>query len=208
MIIAACVLIAMVALYNWFVTPHSQYLLAAERYGNTIEEIEKTTRIINAELQLGQKKLDEISEQFRQKRQEFFEIDDARSFLEGIQARAEKSGCFVDTLRFSPAREVTVKDNNFIDIQQYQVNLSVIGQYQNIVQLLNSLQNRKQKVWIDTINLHLKDQTTGFLVCDLSLSIYTLKIKENADNVKDKQIQKNNSRGNSDKLSRGNSGRR
>jgi hypothetical protein len=56
--------------------------------------------------------------------------------------------------------------------------LSVSGQYQDIVKLLDSLQNRKQKVWIDTINLHLKDQTTSLLVCDLSLSIYTLKVKE------------------------------
>ena len=178
MIIAACVLIAMIALYKWFVMPHSRYLLAAEKYKNAAEEIEKTTRTIGAELQLSQKKLDEISQQFQQKRQEFFEVDDAKSFLGGIQTRVENSGCFVGTLRFSPAREIGVKDNNSIDIQQYQVSLSVIGQYQNIVQLLNSLQNRKQKVWIDTINLHLKDKTSGFLVCDLSLSIYTLKVKE------------------------------
>ena len=48
----------------------------------------------------------------------------------------------------------------------------------DIVKFLDSLQNRKEKVWIDMINLRLKDQTTGFLVCDLSLSIYTLKVKE------------------------------
>ena len=175
MIIAACVLIAMVALYNWFVMPHSRYLLAAEKYKNAAEEVEKTTRTISTEIQLSQRKLDEISQQFRQKKQEFFEVDDARSFLGGIQTRAENSGCFVDTLRFSPAKEIVVKDNNSIDIQQYQVNLSVFGQYQNIVKLLDSLQNRKQKVWIDTINLHLKDQTTSLLVCDLSLSIYYIK---------------------------------
>ena len=178
MIIAACVLIAMVALYKWFVMPHSRYLLAAEKYKNAAEEVEKTTRTISAELQLSQRKLDEISQQFQQKRQEFFEVDDAKSFLGDIQAKAEKSGCFVDALRFSPAREIVVKDNNSVDIWQYQVGLTVSGQYQNIVQLLNSLQNRKQKVWIDTIDLHLKDKTTGFLVCDLSLSIYTLKVKE------------------------------
>jgi hypothetical protein len=177
-IAAACVLIAMVALYHWFVTPHSQYLLAAERYEKAIGEIGKVNRIMDAELQIGRKKLDEISEQFRQKRQEFFEIDDAKSFLENIQAKAEKSGCFVDTFRFSPAKEIAVEDDNSIDMRQYQVNLSVSGQYQDIVKLLDSLQNRKEKVWIDTIGLRLKDQTTGLLVCDLSLSIYTLKVKE------------------------------
>ena len=178
MIVAACVLIAIIALYKWFVMPHSRYLLAAEKYKDAAEEVERTTRTISTEIQLSQRKLDEISQQFRQRKQEFFEVDDARSFLGGIQTTAEKGGCFVGTLKFSPAREIVVKDNNSVDIQQYQVSLSVVGQYQNIVQMLNSLQNRKQKVWIDTINLHLKDKTSGFLVCDLSLSIYTLKVKE------------------------------
>jgi hypothetical protein len=86
-----------------------------------------------------------------------------------------------------PAKQIAVEDNNSVDIRQYQVDLSVIGQYQDIVRLLDSLQNRKQKVWIDTINLHLKDQTTGLLVCDLSLSIYALKVKEVQSHVDDSQ---------------------
>ena len=177
-VIAACVPIAMVALYNWFVTPHLQYLQAAQRYENAADQIEKTNKIIGIELRIGQEKLDEISEQFRQKRQEFFGIDDAAGFLGSIQSKAEKSQCLVNTLKFQPARQIAVCDNNSADIRQYQVNLSVSGQYQNIVKLLDSLQNRKEKVWIDTIDLCLKDQTTGLLVCNLSLSIYTLKVKE------------------------------
>jgi hypothetical protein len=64
------------------------------------------------------------------------------------------------------------------------VNLTVSGQYRDIVKFLDSLQNRKEKVWIDMINLRLKDQTTGSLACDLSVSIYTLKIKEIMSDVK------------------------
>lgn len=183
----ACVLIAMVALYNWFARPHLQYLMAAQKYQNSAEEIEKTNKIINTELTLAQKKLDEFSEQFRQKRQEFFEIDDAESFLEDIQSKAEKNQCFVDSFRVLPAKQIAVEDNNSVDIRRYQVNLTVSGQYQDIVKLLDSLQNRKQKVRIDTINLHLKDQTTGLLVCDLSLSIYTLEVKEIQNHVDDSQ---------------------
>lgn len=181
---AACVLIAVVALYNWFAAPHLQYLMAAQKYENAADEIEKISKITNAEIQIGRKKLDEISGQFRQKKQEFFGIEDARSFLESIQSKAEKNSLFVDSLKFQPARRITVDDGNSIDIRRFQVNLTVSGQYQDIVKLLDSLQNRKEKVWIDMINLRLKDQTTGSLVCDLSLSIYTLKIKEIASDVK------------------------
>jgi Tfp pilus assembly protein PilO len=175
---AACVLIAVVALYNWFAVPHLQYLMAAQRYENAADEIEKISKITNAEIQIGREKLDEISGQFQQKKQEFFGVEDARSLLESIQSKAEKNSLFVDSLKFQPARQITADNGNPIDIRRYQVNLTVSGRYQDIVKFLDSLQNRKEKVWIDMINLRLKDQTTGFLVCDLSLSIYTLKVKE------------------------------
>ncbi|MCX5633116.1 MAG: type 4a pilus biogenesis protein PilO [Phycisphaerae bacterium] len=181
---AACVLIAMVALYNWFAAPHVQYLMAAQRYETAANEVEKTSKITNAEIQTGQKKLDEISGQFRQKKQEFFGVESARSFLESIQSKVEKNRLFVDSLKFQPPKQITTYDGNSIDIWQYQVNLTVSGQYQDIVKFLDSLQNRKEKVWIDMISLHLKDQATGSLVCDLSLSIYTLKIKEIVNDVK------------------------
>jgi Tfp pilus assembly protein PilO len=184
MFAAACVLIALVALYNWFAVPHLRYLMAAQRYENTADEIEKISKITNAGIQIGQKKLDEISGQFRQKKQEFFGIEDAKSLLESIQSKAEKNSLFVDSLKFQPPRQITADDGNSIDIRRFQVNLTISGQYQNIVKFLDSLQNRKEKVWIDMINLRLKDQTTGSLVCDLSVSIYTLKIKEIVSDVK------------------------
>jgi Tfp pilus assembly protein PilO len=184
MFAAACVLIALVALYNWFAVPHLQYLMAAQKYENAADEIEKISKITNAEIQMGQIKLDEISGQFRQKKQEFFGVEDARSFIESIQSKAEKNSLVVDSLKFQPPRQITTGDGNSIDMRRFQVNLTVSGQYQDIVKFVDSLQNRKEKVWIDMISLRLKDQTTGFLVCDLSLSVYTLKIKEIVSDVK------------------------
>jgi flagellar biosynthesis/type III secretory pathway chaperone len=178
MIVAVIVLIALIALYRWSITPHLQYLLAADKYGIVTKEIEKTTKNIDKELQISRRRLDEISEQFRQEKQEFFEIDAAKSFLENLQSTVEGKRCFVETLKFLPAKQITVEDGNSLDIQQYHVNLAVSGRYQDITELLDSLQNRKQKVWIDTINLHLKDQAADYLLCDMSLSIYVLKGKE------------------------------
>jgi hypothetical protein len=183
-VVAACVPIMMIALYNWFATPHLHYLQAAQRYEKTVGEIEKTSKIIGAEIQISQEKLDKVSKQFRQERMEFFGIDEAKSFLWNIQSEVEKNGCFVNTLTFSPAIQIVAKDDNSIDIQQYQVNLSVIGQYEGIVKLLDFLQSRKEKVWVDTIELRLRDNVTKLLACDLSLSVYSLEVKEVYNDVK------------------------
>ncbi|MGA2915169.1 MAG: hypothetical protein ABSE89_04000 [Sedimentisphaerales bacterium] len=182
-IVAACVPIAMVAMYNWFVSPQLQYLKAAQKYEDSVDKVEKTNKIIDTQIQAGSRKLDEISQQFEQKKQEFFDIETARTFLGSIQSKAEKNQCVVDTLKFMPANQIA-NNSSSIDIKQHRAILTITGQYPDIVKLLDSLQNRKQKVWIDTITLHLKDQESGLLVCDVSLSIYTLQVKEIISDVK------------------------
>jgi len=181
--VAACVPIAMVAMYNWFVSPQLQYLKAAQKYEDSVDKVEKTNKIIDTQIQAGSRKLDEISQQFEQKKQEFFDIETARTFLGSIQSKAEKNQCVVDTLKFMPANQIA-NNSSSIDIKQHRAILTITGQYPDIVKLLDSLQNRKQKVWIDTITLHLKDQESGLLVCDVSLSIYTLQVKEIISDVK------------------------
>jgi hypothetical protein len=180
-ITAALVPIVMVAIYNWFVSPQLQYLSAAQNYEAAADRIEKTNKTIDLQIRAGRLRLDEISQQFKQKKQEFFDVDAARVFLGGIQSNAEKNQCVVDTLKFLPER---IADNGgSIYVRQYQAVLAVTGQYSSIVKLLDSLQNRKQKVWIDSIGFHHKDQMSGLLACDLSLSIYTLKEKEIVSDV-------------------------
>ncbi|MFA6177126.1 MAG: hypothetical protein WC765_11170 [Phycisphaerae bacterium] len=179
----ALVLIAVIAIYNWFVTPHSNYLMAAEKYTDAAKAMEKTGRIIESELKLKQKKLDEFAGQFDSAKQAYFDVETAKTFLAGIQSQAEKNKCLVDTLKFSPARQVITADTNDIDIKEYQVNLGVVGQYADIVMLLDALQNRKQKVWLDNIKLKLKDPSTGYLECQAVMSLYTLKVTENINDV-------------------------
>lgn len=178
LMVAACVLVVMAGLYKWSLTPHVQYLQAAENYRSSAREVEKTSKVINKELGEGRRELNEVSQRFQQGKQRFFEINTAENFLESLKPAIEKEGCYVNSLKILPTKDIEVKEVNCIDIRQYQMNLSITGQYQNIVKLLDFLQNRKQKVWVDNINLYLKDLSSGTLGCDLSLSVYALTVKE------------------------------
>jgi Tfp pilus assembly protein PilO len=183
---AAILLIAFVAIYNWFISPQTRYLAAAQKYHETIDSREQTGKLLTAQLKLRQKKLDELTQKFESDKQVFFEVEDAKTFLTGIQSLAETSGCQITNLKLSPQKPIIVKDNESVDINQYQVNMSLLGGYGNIVKFLNTLQNRPAKVWIDTINISMKQASSGYLNCNMTLSIYTLKVKENTDNVKNK----------------------
>jgi hypothetical protein len=66
--------------------------------------------------------------------------------------------------------------------------MTFLGSYENIVKFLNTLQNRPVKVWVDEINVSSKPSTNGHLSCEITLSIFTLKVKENTSNVNNKKI--------------------
>ena len=176
---AALLLICIVALYNWFISPHTQYLAAAQKYAEVMESTEKTGKLLNTELRLRRKKLDELTKQFELYKQAFFDINEAKNFLSELQSVAEKSGCLVTNLKLSPAKDIPVRNGGAIDVHQYQANISLLGNYGNIVKFLNTLQNRPAKVWVDSIDVGMKHAASGYLGCDVILSIYTLKVKEN-----------------------------
>ena len=158
---AAIMFICTFAAYNWFIKPHTQYLKAAQEYRATIDSIEKKSESINKELTKQQKKLEELTCQLELQKQSFFNADQAKSFLTDIQSVAEKSGCLVVNLKLSPARDVAVKGSNSLDIRQYQTNMSVTGNYGNIVKFLNTLQNRTARVWVDSINISMKNAASN-----------------------------------------------
>jgi hypothetical protein len=184
----AMLLIGIIAMYNWFISPNTRYLAAAQKYSQMLDLTEKQNKTILSELELRRKKFDNITQEFEQKKQTFFDIDQAKTFLSGIQSEAEKNGCPVTNLKFSPLKNVAAKDNNSLDICQYQIVMSFIGNYRTIVKFLNTIQNRPAKVWVDEINVGTTQSTDGYLSCDITLSIFTLRVKENTSNVNNKQI--------------------
>lgn len=185
--VTAILIILAVAVYNWFVTPHAQYLMAAQKYEQTIDSIDRRGKILSSELQVRRKKLESLSNKYQQQKQSFFNIDQAKDFLSSLQATAEKCGCTVENLKLLPSRGVEAKGSGDVDIRQYQANLSLMGGYGNIVKFLNTIQNRPEKVWLDSLNVNMKNSENGYLGCDVTLTICTLKVKESTENVNNKR---------------------
>jgi len=183
-IVAAVLIIISIALYNWFVTPHTNYLQAEQQYRRAMTTIERKNKLLNSEIQVVNKKLENLNKRYQEQKQMFFDTEQAKDFLSSIQTSAEKNACIIQNLRFMPSRNV-ITSNNDVCITQYQTNLNITGGYGNIVKFLNTTQNRPEKVQFDSINITMNNQT-GDLDCGLTISIYTLKVKENTKNVSTK----------------------
>ena len=206
--LAAILLIGVLAMYNWFISPNTQYLSAAEKYRQIADLTEQQGRLLHCKVDLRRKELDNLTRQFESQKQTFFDVNEAKSFLSGIQSEVEKSGCIVSNLKLSPPKEIPTKDNDSMEIYRYQIDMNLIGNYRNIVKFLNTIQNRPARIWVDTMNVGSKNAVNGYLACDITLSIYTLNIKENISNVKDKQVPNSSVRGNPNKSVNNKSGHR
>lgn len=188
MLAVAVLIICVVGIYNWFIVPQTQYLAAAQKYQEMSNSKERMSKIISGKTRISLQKLDKLMQEFEQEKQTFFDVNEAKSFITNIQSIAEENGCQVLKLKFSPPNQITIKDNNSVDIYQDKIEMNLVGNYRNIMRFLNTIQRKTVRVWIDAISLGTRQDEINYLGCNITLSIYTLKIKENMSHVENKQI--------------------
>jgi Tfp pilus assembly protein PilO len=184
----ALVIICVVGIYNWFIVPQTRYLAAAQKYQEMVDSREKLGKIMSGQTKFRHQELDKLTRQLEQEKQAFFDANEAKSFLEDIQSIEKKHGCQVLNLKFSPSNQIAVKDNNSIDIYQDRIDMNLMGNYKDIVKFLNIIQSKTARVWVEAMSVSTRQDKTNYLNCNITLNIYTLKIKENASHVENKQI--------------------
>jgi len=177
---AALVVITTLLLYDSLVAPHVVYLSAATKYGVVLTEMLKTSKIIKSAIIVKGKKLKALSGQFTNLQDALFTVKDAKEFFSDLQAISEQAGCAVYSLNF-------VTDDGRSEAGQYEDSsgmtansamLSVIGEYGDIVDLVERLKARPQKVWMDSLRMMIHNDGSGRLKCDITVKIYTIPDKE------------------------------
>jgi hypothetical protein len=172
------VLIGTIAVYNWFIVPHTGYLEAAQRYESVASELAKTNRFISSDVAAKKKELKELNEKLTKARIKIFGSAEAVKFFEDIEELAKKMNCRVLSLKFSDSfsgQKPPVTDSG---ITVENVLLSVAGNYKDITALMNKLQNRAEQIWIDRVNIKFFREDVGGLRCDMSIAICVMGDKE------------------------------
>jgi len=173
---AALFIIAAIAIYNWMVAPHATYLFAAQQYESVIDSVARKNRILSNTINVKKKKLKELRERFSQLQSTLFIADEAKEFLSDLRVICEGTGCIVHSLNFTTG-ESDSQQSQFEDASGVITNsamLSVTGVYSNIIELVEILQKRTQKVWIDSIEMTALDEDSAKLKCDMAITISTI----------------------------------
>lgn len=177
---AVLIMIATIAMYHQIVTPQAAYLFAEQRRETIVDNIVKKSRIINNEVSVKREKLKKMKEQFSLLQSTLFIPDEAKEFFSDLQTISEEAGCTVYSLNLIAGGPVSDKERsgNTTGIVANSAKLSVFGVYSDIINLIERLQARTQMVLIDTVQIEILDYNSSRIKFDMTITIYTIKVKE------------------------------
>lgn len=178
LVVACC--IAAIAFYNHFVAPHRNYLRAAQTYETLAGTLDRKNRIIAGYVKNKKKELQQLQHKSQLLDASLFDGVKAKQFFSGIQAAAEQTNCIVNSLKFPQDRKRDSASRPSQAVEASRMTLSVTGGYRNIVALINKLQDRPERVWIDS--LRIKSTASGLLRCNMTITIYVMPNKEGPAN--------------------------
>jgi SMC interacting uncharacterized protein involved in chromosome segregation len=173
---ASLIVIAALAMYKWTVTPQTAYLSAARGYESAMGKVVEQNKGVTRQIEIKKKELQALRENSDQLQSVLFTPDQAKEFFSDLQVISEKAGCAVYSRNLLTDR--IDPENERLGVVTRSATLSIVGVYRNITNLLESLQTRTQKVWIDSIELRILDPSSDKAKCDLTVTICQIMDKD------------------------------
>ncbi len=173
---AALIVIAAFAMYNWMVTPQATYLSAARGYESAMDKIVEQNKSIARQIEIKKKELQVLRENSAQLQSVLFAPDQAKEFFSDLQVVSEQAGCVVHSINLITDKRNP--ENERLGVVTKSAALSIVGVYRDIVKLVERLQARTQKVWIDELEVQTFDYSSDKAKCDLIVTICQIMDKD------------------------------
>jgi hypothetical protein len=176
------ILLGAVFIYGRTIEPYTAYLFAMHRYDTALDRILSKHDGIEDSLKTNRQKLDELTTEFAQVRNVLHTQSQAEEFFSDLQAISVETECPIYSLTFiadEPSPEVKQVEQG-MGITAKKAVLSVTGIYGNIMRLIERLQMRNRKVWVEKLNMELINNDAAQVKCDIIIKIYTIQNKEAA----------------------------
>lgn len=163
--------VAALGVRSWVVTPHLASLKAAQQYERaTGDRIEKS-KTINHQLRAKRTRLEKLTAEYALLSDMAFSPAKAEEFLSDLEAFCEQSGCVVASLSFMNGPDQTA-DGWSASVVARGAALTIYGRYGSIARLIEKLQGRREKVWIDALHMARLTSDLSRVACRITITIY------------------------------------
>ena len=166
---ASLVLIAAFAMYRWTVTPHAASLSSVKAYESVADNLAKQRKLIATNLKVKQKKLEQLQQESVQLVGTLFTPNPAREFFSDIEIISEQTGCAVHAINLLANEDGN--QHGHLGIRTRSAELTVVAVYRDIAQLIRRLQDRSQKVWLDSMEIRAVSVNSDKVACSLTITI-------------------------------------
>ncbi len=177
---AFLLVVGIVLVRHWVVVPHLTALHASQQYECATNERIKKGKIVNHELRAKRARLEKLVTQRTLLSDMAFSPTKADEFLSDLEAFCEQSGCAVASLSFLNSEDQTGHDVA-LSIVAKGAALTIHGTYASITRLIEELQGRQERVWIDKLSIATLALDLDQVTCHLAIAIYVNLDKENVD---------------------------
>lgn len=178
-LLVAMAAIAVFALYRWILAPHTNQLLAAQRYNSSLDEAIQKADLMRSDMENKKIRIEELTRESDRLRNQLFTQNEARRFFAFLPSLAVQSGCAV--MSVSSASDSQQNAQNTQDtpaIAGKKATVTIVGRYNGITDFIGALQNYEHKVWIESVKIDAGG--AGKLKCQVLVAIYCVERVENS----------------------------
>jgi len=170
------VIIGVLALYTWVLSPHIGYLHAMQQLESAVDRVTEERERICSDRDTKIQRWRTLQRQMAEADEELFSADQAQTFVRGLLPWVEETGCAVVLADFPGDRKAApAEDPNVpVSIAVSHLNLDAGGQPDQVRALLQRLEQRRPRVWIDSCRFEFSDGYSGRMSCSLVLTIYVV----------------------------------
>jgi Tfp pilus assembly protein PilO len=183
-VLASAALVVLVA-YFWVLSPHVGYLKASKHRMAVVKKLRQKHDFLTNLVAARQKQMQTLRQKLTDSKvcDSLFAPSEAKSFFNEIQAVAEASKCTVESLNFTTSGLASSEGQPWEGgyVVPEHANVTVLGGYMGIVEFMNRLQDRLEKVWIDSVRIGPAKDGGGQLQCDFKVTVYVMHECEDAD---------------------------
>ena len=165
--------IGTVALYNWVISPHVGYLHAMQRLEPVLSTMAEAASRVSGTLGEKHASLRALQRELAESQSGLFPYEESKLFIHDLQDLVETAGCTVMAVDVTDGREAPAAPdpNAPVAARSLRLDVTAAGQQEQVVALLQSLRQRRPKVWVASCRLELRDPDGGRLEVRLGLAL-------------------------------------
>jgi Tfp pilus assembly protein PilO len=176
-LLIALAAILVFAMYQWILAPHTNQLLAAQRYNSSLDAAIHKADSMRMAIEKKKTKIEELTKESDRLRNQLFTQNEARRFFASLPSVVAQSGCAVISVSSTPNPQQNVL-NDTPAIAPKKAMVTITGGYNSITRFIDALQNYERKVWIESVRIDAGG--AGKLKCQVVLTVYCIERVENS----------------------------